>query len=175
MQQHLSIQQHARALGIACFVVLAALAPAYAQAQQPKHQDDCGEVERNYEMVKAQAVSIQTNIALFAAADRGCEALAKKLLDAGGSLLARDRRGAMPLAHAARGGNPRLVDYFLAQGAPIDARNLDGGTADTGTAGEDAPLVVASVVAVEDDVPRTASTTTTMSSSNCTGKPSPST
>ena len=60
-------------------------------------------------MIKAEAVSMQINIALFAAADRGCEPLAKKLLAAGGSVLARDRRGAMPLTHAARGGHPRLA------------------------------------------------------------------
>jgi uncharacterized protein len=118
-----------RTFRIASLLALAAIAAAHAQAPQPRPEENCGEIERNYEMVKAEAVSIQTNIALFAAADRGCEPLAKKLLEAGGSLLARDRRGAMPLAHAARGGHPRLVAFFLTNGAPIDARNLDGGTA----------------------------------------------
>ena len=86
------------------FAALAALSPAHAQDLQPRPERDCGDIERNYELIKAEAVSMQTNMALFAAADRGCEALAHKLLDAGASLLARDRRGAMPLAHAARGG-----------------------------------------------------------------------
>ncbi len=109
---------------LACFLlaVFAAVAPARAE-------EDCGDVERNYELIKADAVSVQTNMALFAAADRGCEPLARKLLDAGASLLARDRRGAMPLAHAAREGRIKLVELFLAGGAPIDARNVDGGTA----------------------------------------------
>ena len=78
--------------------------PAHAQAPQPKPEESCGDIERSYDMIRADAVSMQTNIALFAAADRGCEPLARKLIAAGGSVLARDRRGAMPLAHAARGG-----------------------------------------------------------------------
>ncbi|MGA2817945.1 MAG: ankyrin repeat domain-containing protein, partial [Xanthobacteraceae bacterium] len=109
---------------IICASLLALLAvtsPARAQAPQPHREENCGEIESNYELVKADAVSVQTNMALFAAADRGCEALAHKLLDAGASLLARDRRGAMPLAHAARAGQPKLVELFLAKGAPIDA------------------------------------------------------
>ena len=100
-----------------------------ARKPAPRAEEDCGDIERNYELIKAEAVSVQINMALFAAADRGCEALARKLLDAGASLLARDRRGAMPLAHAARGGQSELVELFLAKGAPIDARNVDGGTA----------------------------------------------
>src|ERR1700677_1189057 len=87
----------------------AGLTAAWAQAPAPQHEEDCGEIERNYELVKSQAVSVQINMALFAAADRGCEALAHKLIGAGASPLARDRRGAMPLAHAARAGQPRIV------------------------------------------------------------------
>ena len=100
-----------------------------AQPALPHPDEDCGDIERNYELIKADAVSVQINTALFNAADRGCESLAKKLLDAGASLLARDRLGAMPLAHAARDGHVRLVEFFLAQGAPIDARNVAGATA----------------------------------------------
>ncbi len=110
-------------------VMLAALAPARAQNLQPRPERDCGEIERDYELIKAEAVSVQINMTLFAAADKGCAALARKLIDAGASLLARDRRGASPLAHAARAGQIKLVELFLAQGAPIDARNVDGGTA----------------------------------------------
>ena len=91
-----------RTFRIASLVTLAAMAAAHAQAPQPRAEENCGEIERNYEMVKADAVSIQTNVALFAAADRGCEPLAKKLLEAGGSLLARNRHGAMPLLRGER-------------------------------------------------------------------------
>ncbi len=112
-----------------CLLALNAISPAHAQAGKPRAEEDCREIERNYDLVKAEAVSLQINIALFAAADRGCDAFASKLLDTGASLLARDRRGAMPLTHAARGGHRKLVELFLAKGAPIDARNVDGGTA----------------------------------------------
>ena len=107
----------------------APLSPAFAQGPQTRAEENCSEITRNFELIKAQAVSIQTNMALFAAADRGCDDLARKLLDSGASLLARDRRGAMPLAHAARSGQIKLVEFFVARGAPIDARNVDGGTA----------------------------------------------
>ena len=140
-----------RTLTCACLVVLVALAPARAQTGAPRAEEDCGEIERNYELVKAEAVSVQTNIALFAASDRGCEALAQKLLDAGASLLARDRRGAMPLAHAARGGHPTLVELFLAKGAPIDARNVDGGTALLGAAEAEKHSTVALLLATGAD------------------------
>ena len=136
-----------RTLTCACLVVLVALAPALAQTGAPRAEEDCGEIERNYELVKAEAVSVQTNIALFAASDRGCEALAQTLLDAGASLLARDRRGAIPLAHAARGGHPTLVELFLAKGAPIDARNVDGGTALLGAAEAEKHSTVALLLA----------------------------
>ena len=109
---------------IVAFALAATTAISVARADP-----DCGEVERGYELIKSEAVSVQTNMALFAATDRGCEALAGKLLDAGASLLARDRRGAMPLAHAARAGQLKLVELFLARGAPVDTRNVDGGTA----------------------------------------------
>ena len=89
-----------------CTLPIAALAAALHAHAQPAQQPDesCGDIERNYDAVKADAISVQTNLALFAAARSGCEALARSLLDGGASLLARDRRGAMPLAHAAREG-----------------------------------------------------------------------
>ena len=110
-----------RTLACSLLAVFAAVAPARAE-------EDCGDVERNYDLVKADAVSVQTNAALFAAADSGCE-----LWRASSSTpapRARPRpRGAMPLTHAAREGRLKLVALFLASGAPINARNVDGGTA----------------------------------------------
>ncbi len=114
-----------------CTLPIAALAAALHAHAQPAQQPDesCGDIARNYDAIKADATSVQTSLALFAAARRGCEALARSLLDGGASLLARDRRGAMPLAHAAREGQVRLVELFLEKGAPVDARNVDGSTA----------------------------------------------
>jgi len=89
----------------------------------------CRELERKFDLIKADIVSIQRNSALFAAADAGCEEFARRLLAAGASLAARDRLGAMPLAHAARAGQRALVELFLTKGAQIDGRNISGSTA----------------------------------------------
>ena len=107
----------------------------------------CQDIQTNYDLVKADAVSVQTNSALFAAADNGCEDLARKLIATGASVLARDRRGAMPLAHAARAGELRLVSLFLAKGAPINARDLDGGTALFAAAEHEKASTVATLLA----------------------------
>lgn len=120
---------HGTFAGAIFLTICASSLPAFAQSPQTHADENCGEIARNYELIIAEAVSVQKNIALFAAAGRGCNELARKLLDSGASLLARDRRGAMPLAQAARSGQIRLVELFLARGAPIDARNVDGGTA----------------------------------------------
>ena len=109
--------------------------------------NSCQDIQTNYDLVKAEAVSVQTNSALFAAADNGCEDLARKLITTGASVLARDRRGAMPLAHAARTGELTLVSLFLAEGAPINARDLDGGTALFSAAEHEKASTVATLLA----------------------------
>ena len=111
-----------KATSLALLFACCVSAPARAE-------DSCLDIQRNYDLVKAEAVSVQTNAALFAAADSGCEDLARKLIGEGASVEARDARGAMPLTHAAREGRLKLVALFLANGAPINARNVDGGTA----------------------------------------------
>jgi ankyrin repeat protein len=126
-----------------CSLLLIAFSAAWAQDQQPRPRESCRDVERQYDVVKAGATTLQTNITLFAAADSGCEALARRLLAAGASLQARDRLGAMPLAHAARAGQLRLTRLFLDQGAPIDARNIVGTTALLGAAENERPGTVA--------------------------------
>jgi uncharacterized protein len=88
----------------------------------------CLDLERAFSP-KAELSSLQINAQLFRAADRNCGRLARMLLDAGGSVEARDRLGAMPLAHAARAGHLPLVRLLLERGAPIDARDLAGSTA----------------------------------------------
>jgi ankyrin repeat protein len=101
-------------------------------AGKPAHPVEaatCRELARNFDLIKGDIVSIQRNSALFSAADAGCEEFARILLAAGASLEARDRLGAMPLAHAARAGQRALVELFLAKGAQIDARDIAGSTA----------------------------------------------
>ena len=89
----------------------------------------CQGIEQSYEQIERGASTVEINELLFTAADKGCQDLAKRLLEAGASLEARDRFGAKPLARAAASGQIELVALFLDQGAPIDARDLDGSTA----------------------------------------------
>ena len=110
---------------VACIALVLAL----CVSGKARAEISCQEIQTNYDLVKAEAVSVQTNSALFAAADNGCEDLARKLIATGASVLARDRRGAMPLAHAAHEGRLSLVSLFLADGSPINARDVDGGSA----------------------------------------------
>src|SRR5260370_11002925 len=112
-----------RATGLAFFCALMMLRPAAAA------EADCRELERNYNSVKPGITSIERNAMLFASAAEDCGALARRLIAYGASLQARDRTGAMPLAHAARGGHAALVARFLAEGAAIDAPDLNGVTA----------------------------------------------
>jgi uncharacterized protein len=109
----------------ACLHVHATAAAPAGVATAPT----CRELERRLDLIKPEAKSTELNLVLFAAADSGCLPLARRLLDAGASLAARDRLGAMALARAARAGHVALVDFLVARGAPLDARNLAGATA----------------------------------------------
>jgi ankyrin repeat protein len=103
----------------------AAAVPPVHTAEAPT----CRDHERRLDQIKTGGSSMQLSLLLFAAADLGCVPLARRLLEAGASLEARDRLGAMALARAARAGHLGLAELLLAQGAPIDARNLVGATA----------------------------------------------
>jgi len=50
----------------------------------------CRELERKYELARRDISTIQVNMLLLSAADRGCEPLARALLDAGATVEARD-------------------------------------------------------------------------------------
>src|SRR5262245_15650137 len=126
-----------RATGLAFFCTVLMLRPAAAA------EADCRELDRNYTLAKSGITSVQRNAMLFASAARDCGALARRLIADGGSLQARDRTGAMPLAHAARGGHAALVERFVAEGAAIDARDLNGATALYAAAEAERPATVA--------------------------------
>ena len=89
----------------------------------------CQAQEQKYEQIKSAATTLEVNAALFSAADKRCVALARRLLQAGASLQARDRFGANPLSRAAKSGDAEIVELFLENGAAVDARDLDGSTA----------------------------------------------
>jgi uncharacterized protein len=130
-----------RATSLAFFCAIIMLHPAAAA------EADCRELDRNYTLAKPGITSVQLNAMLFASAGKDCGALAHRLIAAGASLQARDRTGAMPLAHAARGGHAALVARFLAEGAAIDARDLAGATALYAAAEAERPTTVAALLA----------------------------
>ena len=123
-----------------------------ALAQEPAPSPACRELARRVDLTGAMSGAIERNTALFQAADAGCLALARRLIEAGASLAARDGLGAMPLAHAARAGHRDLVEFFLAQGAAIDARNLAGATALFSAAENDRGPIVLLLLAKGADV-----------------------
>jgi ankyrin repeat protein len=88
----------------------------------------CLEIGRKFNLTR-DISSLQLNLLLFSAADKGCELLARRLLVEGAAVDARDSRGAMPLARAARSGRLVLVDLLVDHGAPINARDIVGSTA----------------------------------------------
>jgi len=115
-------------LAVSLSAILALLAFPIPQARAGNAKV-CRTQEQRYEQIERQATSMEVTLALFSAADKGCLDLAKRLLDAGASVEARDRLGASPLAHAAAAGEPDLVALFLEHGAPVDGQNLEGSTA----------------------------------------------
>jgi uncharacterized protein len=100
-----------------------------ASAAHAADSERCRELNRKYELSKAQITAIEVSLTLFSSADGNCVNLATALLDQGASVDARDRLGARPLSHAARSGHLEMLDLLLARGAPIDARDLNGATA----------------------------------------------
>ena len=93
------------------------------------NQKVCRSLEQRYEQIEKAATTIEVNATLFSAADKGCPDLAKRLLEQGASLEARDRLGIEPLGRAAASGQAEIVTLFLDRGAAINARAIDGSTA----------------------------------------------
>jgi uncharacterized protein len=107
-------------------VIAASSAISLAHAAESER---CRELNRKFELSKAQITAIEVSLTLFSSADLNCVNLATQLLDQGALVSARDRIGARPLSHAARSGHVEMVDLLLARGAQIDARDLNGATA----------------------------------------------
>lgn len=110
----------------ALFALACAVVGSTARAEESA---TCRELQRKFDLIKRDMVSVQLNSMLFAAADAGCGDFAQRLLATGASLAARDRLGAMPLTHAARAGQRAVVGLLLAKGAQINERDLSGSTA----------------------------------------------
>lgn len=107
-------------------MIAASGAASAAYAADPAR---CRELDRKFEISKADMSAMEVSLTLFAAADKNCVELATELLDQGASVDARDRFGSRPLSHAARAGHMEMVNLLLERGAPINARNIAGSTA----------------------------------------------
>src|SRR5689334_1759330 len=104
------VDRYVRSLAAACLLAAVPVAAQQPAVQAPAFVSPaCRERTRQFDLIAATADALQLNMALFGAADAGCEPLASRLIGAGASLAARDRLGAMPLAHAARAGHLALV------------------------------------------------------------------
>jgi ankyrin repeat protein len=112
----------------------------------------CQEQEQRYEQIKSTSGTLQLNVALDAASDKGCLNLARHLLDDGASLASRDRQGATPLTHAARSHHTDMVELFLSRGASVNARDLDGSTALFVASEQDSAPIVQLLIAHGSDV-----------------------
>ncbi|HUS97156.1 MAG TPA: ankyrin repeat domain-containing protein, partial [Hyphomicrobiaceae bacterium] len=127
--------------------VLVTLAPMASTTAAAANVRICQGQEQAYEQIKRSAGPIEINAALRGAAGKGCLTLARRVLDDGGSLEARDRFGAAALSLAAKAGHDEIVALFLARGAPVDARNLEGSTALFVAAEEDNLSIVQTLLA----------------------------
>lgn len=108
---------------VVCASLLAHTTPSKADAIP------CPDLERRYDLVRSTALPLEIVSQSFTAAASGCDALLERLMDAGGSPLARNREGDTTLAIAARNGHPSTVQMLLKRGADPEQRNLQGGTA----------------------------------------------
>ena len=79
------------------FATVVAVAMFVCTAARAAEPAACIDLERTFSP-KSELSSLQINVQLSRAADLGCIHFARTLLDAGGSVEARDRQGAMPLA-----------------------------------------------------------------------------
>src|SRR5215218_5008272 len=120
------VPSHYRAIRLAAplwaVVVFAASTPARAD------EAACQDLERRYETARRDLTSVQINSYLFSAADNGCTPLVERLVEAGGSVQARDREGSTVLSHAARAGSWPVIRLLIDRGADPNQRNLQGST-----------------------------------------------
>ncbi len=101
---------------------------AWADRATAADAGTCGQLEARFNERRQQLEVPQISAALFSAADNGCEALARTVLDFGASVAARDREGGTALTHAARGGDEAMIRLLVAHGAEIDERTVTGST-----------------------------------------------
>ena len=124
-----------RLAALATFVFISA--PGLSLAKD-RCADTAGAVQALREDDHYQATTL-----LFAAAQLGCEAQARALLDRGAAIDAKDREGKTALAKAAEADKLPLVRLLLERGANVNNRAVDGSTPLFYAAEQDRGAVVA--------------------------------
>ena len=110
-----------RALAAGC-TLLAFTRPGAA------NPSECAALASTYDHTKTGLVELEVNNFMFKAADKGCLALMRQLLDNGGSVIMRQRGGETALHHAAISGEIEVARLLLGKGADINQRDLKGST-----------------------------------------------
>ncbi|MDH3659979.1 MAG: ankyrin repeat domain-containing protein [Alphaproteobacteria bacterium] len=88
----------------------------------------CDDLDRAYRADGGAGTFRKLNFYLFDAAERGCLSLARRFVDIGADVEARDRFGNTALNIAARMGHQDLIGYLLEEGSDFEKANLAGST-----------------------------------------------
>lgn len=111
--------------------LLGALAASSAPAQVRPGAEDaaCDALALRWRVKERRVDARERNFFLFDAADLGCAALVRELVEKGAAVGARDRAGNAPFLLAARKGHVDVMDYLVERGAELDTVNRDGSSA----------------------------------------------
>ena len=114
------------AFRLATLVAFAAFASGPAGALYSERA--CRDLGQSFMQIERGASTVEINVKLFTAADKGCVDVAKTLLEHGASVDARDLDGSTALLKAAENGRLPIVRLLVERGADV---NLPGRTAIT--------------------------------------------
>jgi ankyrin repeat protein len=113
---------------MACIAAALVTAPP-AAAERERTDQACLAIEQRLEINQANINARILSFLLFDAAEAGCVDTARRLLELGASVEARDRFGNTPLLRAADAGEDEAVETLLAAGSAVNHANLEGRTA----------------------------------------------
>ena len=122
----MGLRSLARFAAATLLALAGAAGPALAQGAPGEHERSCNQIAQRHLTARQPLQQREINFFLFDAAGRGCDALVRGFLDAGASVVARDRSGNTALSIAAKLGRTATVELLVAAGSEIDRPNLAG-------------------------------------------------
>ena len=96
---------------------LSAAPPAFAS------EIECRDFTLHWQGLQPEPAQRQIDQLLFVITEKGCTELVATLLEAGGSVSARDRNGETALLHAAKAGQNEILRQIAARGADLEMRD----------------------------------------------------